>query len=40
MINLIAKDFIFDNKSEFFNANIANTKSINNSKIVMKLWKK
>lgn len=37
IINLIAKAFIFGNKSESFKANIAIAKSINNLEITIKL---
>ena len=40
IINLIAKVFIFDNKSETFKADIAIAKNTNNFKAAMKLWKK
>ena len=40
IINLIAKAFIFSNKSESFKANVAITESTNDLEIVMKLWRK
>lgn len=40
IINLIAKVFIFGNKLETFEVNIANAKIINFLKAVIKLWKK
>lgn len=40
IINLIAKAFIFGNKSESFEADVAIAESTNNLEITMKLWRK
>ena len=40
LINLIAKAFIFGNKSEIFKADIAIAENINDFEAAMKLWRK
>ena len=40
IINLIAKAFIFSNKSKSFEADVAIVESTNDLKIAMKLWRK
>lgn len=40
IINLIARAFIFGNKSETFEVDIAIAENINNFETAMKLWRK
>ena len=40
IINLIAKAFLFDNKSEIFEADIAIAKNTNDFEATMRLWRK